>query len=97
MYEDIYIYVPRFRNIIRISEGSGDNLTVDDIENGYVDYIYYDIHDLNAGLPEYDGGIIMMTNRVEDEFKSMKDAECIERVLDMTYGDVNVAYIVLEQ
>lgn len=42
MFDTIYIYVPTFNQIVRISEGTGDNLLDEDIEAGYVDYIYYE-------------------------------------------------------
>ena len=38
-YEDLYIFVPAMKQIIRIAEGTGDNLLPEDIEEGYVDYI----------------------------------------------------------
>ena len=44
MFDEIYIYVPSKKQIIRIAEGSGDNLTDDDLGQGYVDYIYYETH-----------------------------------------------------
>lgn len=47
MFDEIYIYVPSKKQIIRISEGSGDNLTDDDLDQGCVDYIYYDYVLLN--------------------------------------------------
>lgn len=35
MFDTIYIYVPTFNQIVRISEGTGDNLLDEDIEAGY--------------------------------------------------------------
>ncbi len=93
MFEDIYIFVPSARQIIRIAEGNGMNLLDDDIQNGYVDYIYYDQHELDIDLPEIDGGQIMLDTPFHDLFKTMED--CIPNVLDMAYG-VQVPYIVLK-
>lgn len=42
MFDDIYIFVPSAREIIRIAEGDGMNLLEDDIQNGYVDSIQQD-------------------------------------------------------
>ena len=42
MFDDVYIYVPSEQQIIKISEGSGDNLSEEDMAEGYVDYIYYE-------------------------------------------------------
>ena len=93
-FNDVFIYVPTMRQIIRIDEGSGDNLTNDDINQGYVDYIYYDTYNVQQDLPEVDGGMIMLTELFQDKFKSTKDA--IPAVLDMAYGDASIKYIVLD-
>lgn len=45
-FNDIFIYVQAMKQIIRIAEGSGDNLTDDDISKGYIDYIYYDVYNV---------------------------------------------------
>lgn len=94
MFEDIYVYVPSARQIIRIAEGNGMNLLDDDIAKGYVDYIYYDVHELDVELPEIDGGQVMLTESFHDKYKSMKD--CIPDVFDLAYGVNNIPYIVLD-
>ena len=93
-FKDIFIYVQAMRQIIRIGEGSGDNLTNDDINQGYVDYIYYDTYNVQQDLPEVDGGMIMLTELFQEKFKSVKDA--IPAVLDMAYGDESIKYVVLD-
>ena len=93
-YNDIFIYVPTMRQIIRIDEGSGDNLTDDDIAQGYVDYIYYEVYNAQQDLPEVDGGTIMLTEWFQEKFESTKDA--IPAVLDMAYGDESIGYIMLD-
>ena len=93
-FNDIFIYVPTMRQIIRIDEGSGDNLTDDDIAQGYVDYIYYEVYNVQQDLPEVDGGIVMLTELFQNKFKTVKDA--IPAVLDMAYGDESIEYIMLD-
>lgn len=93
-FNDIFIYVPTMRQIIRIDEGSGDNLTDDDIAQGYVDYIYYEVYNVQQDLPEVDGGIVMLTELFQNKFKTVKDA--IPAVLDMAYGDESIGYIMLD-
>ena len=93
-FNDIFIYVPTMRQIIRIDEGSGDNLTDDDIAQGYVDYIYYEVYNVQQDLPEVDGGIIMLTEWFQEKFESTKEA--IPAVLDMAYGDESIGYVVLD-
>ena len=93
-FNDIFIYVKTKKQIIRIDEGSGDNLTDDDISQGYVDYIYYEVYNVQQNLPEVDGGMIMLTELFQNKFKSVKDA--IPAVLDMAYGDESIGYIMLD-
>ena len=92
-YNDIFIYVQTKKQIIRIDEGSGDNLTDDDIAQGYVDYIYYEVYNVQQDLPEVDGGTIMLTEWFQEKFESTKEA--IPAVLDMAYGDESIEYIIL--
>lgn len=94
MFDTIYIYVPGEQQIIRISEGSGDNLSEEDMAEGYVDYIYYEQYSREIDFPEVDGGMIMLTELFQDKYKSTK--ECIPAVLDMAFGDENMEYIVLD-
>lgn len=92
-YNDIFIYVKTKKQIIRIDEGSGDNLTDDDIAQGYVDYIYYEVYNVQQDLPEVDGGMIMLTEWFQEKFESTKEA--IPAVLDMAYGNASIEYSVL--
>lgn len=94
MFNDIYIFVPSAREIIRIAEGNGMNLLDEDIANGYVDYIYYEQHALEIEFPEVDGGQIMLSEPFHDRFKTME--ECIPSVLIMAYGVESIPYVVLE-
>lgn len=94
MFDSIYIYVPEVKQIIKISEGTGDNLLDEDIEAGYVDYIYYDTYVLEGGIRELDGGMVMLTELFREKFTCTKDA--IPSVLDMAYGCESLSYIVLE-
>lgn len=93
MFDQIYIYVPETKQIIRICEGTGDNLLDEDIEAGYVDYIYYDQFVMDPEMREFDGGMVMLTELFRDKFKCTADA--IPAVLDMAYGSTKYEYIVL--
>lgn len=75
------------------SEGNGTNLLDEDEAEGYVDYIYYDQHELSSGMPECDGGQVMLTELFRDKFSSTEDA--IPAVLDMAYGNKNLKYVIL--
>lgn len=91
MFNPIYIYVPEAKQIIEISEGSGDNLLDEDIEAGYVDYIYYSQHIMDPYMREYDGGMVMLTEPFQEKFTCTADA--IPHVLDMAYGQASLEYI----
>lgn len=92
-YEDLFIFVPEMRQIIRISEGMGDNLFQEDQEKGYMDYIYYDQHELSTDMPIVDGGQVLLEGMFRSLFRCT--AECIPRVLDMAYGNDAVSYVIL--
>ena len=85
-YDDIYIYVPvpdENGYIIYISEGTGDNLLFEDIEEGYVDYINYEIYMFGNGICEDDGGMIMLRELFRDKYSCT--ADCIPDVLEFTH------------
>ena len=48
------------KQIVRIAEGTGDNLLPEDQDQGYVDYIYYEQYELSQDMPEVDGGQVML-------------------------------------
>lgn len=55
--------------IYKIKEGTGDSLELEDIENGFVDYIYYDIYASLEDLNEdniADGGLILLKKLYKD-------------------------------
>ena len=90
-YEDLYIFVPAMKQIIRIAEGTGDNLFPEDIEEGYADYIYYEQYELSQGFPEIDGGQVLM---FRNKFGCTEDA--IEDVLSMAYENSKIDYVILK-
>ena len=92
-FDTVHIYVPETRQIIRITEGTGDNLLDEDINEGYVDYIYYEQYDIGDIIDESDGGQVMLTELFREKYKSTE--ECIPDVLDMAYSNSNLNYIVL--
>lgn len=94
MYNTIYIYVPLAKQIIRISEGTGDNLLDEDIDAGYVDYIYYEQYEFGAfDIEEHDGGQVMLNEQFQHKFSCTEDA--VPYVLDMAYGNSSLEYQIL--
>ena len=83
-YSDLFLYVPEARQIVRIAEGTGDNLLEEDADAGYVDYIYYDQYMLDADMPDAGGGMVLLKEMLRDRYGCLED--CIPDVLDMAYG-----------
>ena len=79
--KDLVIFVKDYEKIIRISEGDGFNLTTEDIDEGYVDYLYYDVFDAQDLQNVEDGGLVLTEKPIKDEFNSI--GEVLERVLNM--------------
>ena len=73
----------------RITEGTGDNLTQEDMDEGYVDYIYYDyyasLEDVKDDEP-YDGGMILLTKL----YQNMSLEEIKQRVEDFESVELEV-------
>lgn len=90
----VYIYVPTKNQIIGIKEGSGDNLSKEDRENGYVDYIYYSQYELGEDIEEVDGGDILQKEYLRDKYKSLE--EVIPEVLEFVYDISDYEYIVIK-
>lgn len=95
-FDDIFLYIPSTGDIFIISEGDGCNLDTEDRENGYVDYVYYDIYGVcEDGLQEKDGGMIMCEQPVREKYNTLQDAVC--DVLDMAYSYRDTAYVLLSE
>lgn len=55
------LWKPNSNLFIRITEGSGCNLTAKDIDDGFVDYVDYDIYEYDGSeFSIYDGGIYLL-------------------------------------
>lgn len=92
-YGDIFVFVPDVMQIIRIAEGNGSNLLEEDEVAGYVDYIYYEQHDLDIDMPEVDGGQILLKEMFRDKYRCT--ADCIPAVLEMAYGNCLIDCMIL--
>lgn len=88
-WADVRLYVPATDEIVVIKEGSGCNLDSDDIDAGYVDYIYYEQYDMES-LEESDGGQILKKELLRDSYGEL--SETIPEVLEMAYGSRDVEY-----
>lgn len=90
----VIIFIPEKNIFIKITEGTGDNLLKEDIENGYVDYINYEI--IEADEIEFgstDGGMLLRKKLLREEFSSLK--ELIPTVLAMAFDEKDIPYVML--
>ena len=92
-YNDIYIFVPGAKEIVHVSEGTGDNLLKEDRANGYVDYINYMRYALDDGVSEYDGGLLMLTELFREKYDCTED--CVKELLEEMYDDPYTKYQLL--
>ena len=94
---DVMLMFPEERALVVCSEGTGDNLLDEDMEEGYVDYVNltrYSIS-LDCGDPELvevDGGMAMFREYVTD----LSDDELVEALKYETGLSPDAAYKVIE-
>ena len=92
-YDSVFLFIPQSKEVICVSEGTGDNLLPEDTEKGYVDYIYYEYWDMEDTLEEAGGGQVMLKTAFREAFACTADA--IPAVLDMEYGDKTIPCFIL--
>lgn len=86
----IYVGEPD-NKIITAVEGTGDNLTDEDIDEGYVDYFMTSVYKQEGEeIVLVDGGQLLTSKPIAD----MDTSEKVERLLDYWEGNNN--YVVLE-
>ena len=65
--------------LITIVEGTGDNLTEEDIEDGYIDYVMTSVYRVEGEeIVLEDGGQMLSQTPIED----LEEDELVRRVLD---------------
>jgi len=88
--KDLVIYCIGNEKIIRISEGDGCNLSQEDINNGYVDYLYYDVFDPQDIQDVEDGGMILLEKPIKEEFDCAGDVS--RRVQEFAFLEYQGTY-----
>lgn len=79
-------YFVRINNVLyKVSEGTGDNLTPEDIKAGIVDYIYYDEFNLNK--EEITGGMVMLRESFKEKYKNVTDS--LKEVLELEHPEAD--------
>lgn len=92
--EIVNLYIPDKDEILSIKEGSGFNLSKQDIKKGYKDYIYYAQYSLGETIEEVDGGELMTKKLLRDKYESLE--QTIKEVLKFTC-DYIPDYIILKK
>ena len=89
------IYVKTGDRIIAAVEGTGDNLTEEDIKDGYNDYMMTSVYKQEGEeLVLEDGGQLLTKEMV----KSMNAEELAKRLIDYWFdGNDDIEYIVLDE
>ena len=90
--EPVNIFIPECNQLVIIKEGSGDNLSREDREEGFVDYVYYTQYSLDNGdVEEIDGGMLLQKTYLAETYSSLR--LLIGDVLDMAYDSKDTPYI----
>lgn len=80
-YDDIFVRI----NDLLIHVAPGDGTNDDSLEEGCIDYIYYEVFDLDGN--EVDGGQLDIEKEFEDEYESTSD--CIKDILPMVFDTMS--------
>ncbi len=83
-------------NMILVREGIGVNLSNEDIEEGYVDYIYYDVAKVNHNKEEedieiLDGGMVLL----KKPFRKYTFDQVIQMTMDMAGVDIKTQHFLV--
>lgn len=92
-YDDIYAYIPGLNRIVHVSEGTGDNLLKEDADEGYVDYLNYTCYELDGGVEESEGGMVLFRSLIHDKFHCL--GEALPMVFEEAYDDSVQGFVLL--
>lgn len=82
--------------ILEACEGTGTNLTDEDIEAGYEDYVYYTIFDITDldNVYEDDGGMMLLTRPFKEVYKwkdgafnLIDDEKVLKDIIAFAFGE----------
>ena len=92
-FEEYWVIIEG-QTAIRVREGTGDNLSQEDIDDGYLDYIYYDTFDFEDGRniaeraeedQNSDGGLILL----KSNYVAHTPQEIAEKVVAFVCGKMD--------
>lgn len=90
----VHLYVPSKNALLSFEPGTGDNLTPEDEDEGFNDYLNWGIRSLDTvNTDEGDGGMVLFDNTKTDYNTDLLAA--IPIVLDEVFGDPNLKFTLL--
>lgn len=98
MFNDLLVFIPKKNVLMSISEGTGDNLLDEDYEEGYQDYVNYNVVSVNHAiegdsLNPGEGGMFMYKDIIQEKFTDL--TQVIPDLLEDYFEDRNLEYQVL--
>lgn len=85
-------FLPDLDQYLVIEEGTGDNLLLEDLKEGYVDYINYTLI-RRKDMCEVDGGMILLKKLFCDIYPPEQIDVLIQDVLEEHFGNRDLTYI----
>lgn len=102
MKKTMFVYFPKFKEFLYATEGTGDNLLSEDIDEGYVDYVYIESYKYsgdNGDLEETDGGQMLMKDLFVDVYANDDGTQLISDAAEFLW-DIKISpeeYVVIEE
>ena len=87
-YGGLLLFVPENKHFVRISYGTGDNLTNEDLKEGYDNYLYVTVDEFNDGWDEEIDGTQVMLKMKTDWKNHYNICQHIKDGLEMLYDYV---------
>lgn len=92
-YDDLTIFVPEKKELIYLGEGIVGNLFADDVAKGYVDYVNYTRRDIQEGLEEIDGGMMLFKKLIRNKYSCLADT--IPELLEYIFDEKDLDYAII--
>lgn len=95
-FDPLWIFVPSKGELLYLQEGTGDNITPDDVEEGNIDYLDYTAFSLEDGeVDETDGGELLLPYMVQEHYTCLTDA--VPDILEFAYDNMFLEARILER
>ena len=86
---EITVYIPELQEFMYVSEGTGENLLQEDINEGYVDYVYIETYSYEGGcmdtLVEEEGGQMMLKEPFDEVYTDSTGEKLLADAMKFIY------------